>query len=168
MTHICVSKPTTIGSDNGLSPAWRQAIIWTNDRILFIVPLETKFGGFLIRIYKFFSMKRIWKRRMRNGGHLSRPRCVKHMLLLCNIRTIIFYHCYAQTEREYRHFDEITVISYTGCSRNNNSLCNHWPQFRQNGICHPIETIWTIWLNCDPFIIWKIMFSFIPCGLICP
>ena len=30
VTHICVSKQTLIGSDNGLSPDRRQAIIWTN------------------------------------------------------------------------------------------------------------------------------------------
>ena len=30
VTHICVSKLTIIGSDNGLSPDRRQAIIWTN------------------------------------------------------------------------------------------------------------------------------------------
>ena len=29
VTHICVSKHTTIGSDNGLAPGRRQAIIWT-------------------------------------------------------------------------------------------------------------------------------------------
>ena len=34
VTHICVSNPTIIGSDNGLSPSWRQAIIWTNIGIL--------------------------------------------------------------------------------------------------------------------------------------
>ena len=28
--HICVGNPTIIGSDNGLSPGRRQAIIWTN------------------------------------------------------------------------------------------------------------------------------------------
>ena len=28
--HKCVSKLTIIGSDNGLSPGRRQAIIWTN------------------------------------------------------------------------------------------------------------------------------------------
>ena len=28
-THLCVSNPTTIGSDNGLSPGRHQAIIWT-------------------------------------------------------------------------------------------------------------------------------------------
>ena len=39
-THICVGKLTNIGSDNGLSPARRQAIIWTNAGILLIGPLS--------------------------------------------------------------------------------------------------------------------------------
>ena len=30
VTHIYVSNLTIIGSDNGLSPGRRQAIIWTN------------------------------------------------------------------------------------------------------------------------------------------
>ena len=30
VTYICVSKLTIIGSDNGLSPGRRQAIIWTS------------------------------------------------------------------------------------------------------------------------------------------
>ena len=34
VTHICVSKITIIGSDNGLSPGRRQAIIWTNENVL--------------------------------------------------------------------------------------------------------------------------------------
>ena len=36
MTHISISKLTIIGSDNGLSPDRRQAIIWTNAGILLI------------------------------------------------------------------------------------------------------------------------------------
>ena len=36
MTHICFSKLTIIGSDNGLSPRKRRAIIWTNAAILSI------------------------------------------------------------------------------------------------------------------------------------
>ena len=36
MTHICVGKTTIIGSDNGLWPGRRQAIIWTNAGILLI------------------------------------------------------------------------------------------------------------------------------------
>ena len=44
VTHICVRKLTTIGSDNGLSPARRQANIWTNAGILLIGPLGTNFS----------------------------------------------------------------------------------------------------------------------------
>ena len=36
VTHICVNILTIIGSDNGLSPGRRQAIIWTNAGILLI------------------------------------------------------------------------------------------------------------------------------------
>ena len=36
VTHVCVSKLSIIGSDNGLSPYRRQAIIWTNAGILWI------------------------------------------------------------------------------------------------------------------------------------
>ena len=41
VTHICVCKQTSIGSDNGLSPGRCQAIIWTNAGILLIGPLGT-------------------------------------------------------------------------------------------------------------------------------
>ena len=43
VTHICVSKLTIIASDNGLSPDWHQAIIWTNGGILLMRPLWTNF-----------------------------------------------------------------------------------------------------------------------------
>ena len=51
VTHICVSKQTRIGSNNGLSPSWRQAIIWTNAGILFIGPLGTNFNEISIEIH---------------------------------------------------------------------------------------------------------------------
>ena len=41
VTHICVSNLTIIGSDNGLSPGRRQAIIWPNAGILLIVTWGT-------------------------------------------------------------------------------------------------------------------------------
>ena len=34
VSHICVNKLTTFGSDDGLSPGRCQATIWTNDEIL--------------------------------------------------------------------------------------------------------------------------------------
>ena len=48
--YIIVSKHTIIGSDNGLSPDRRQAIIWTNAGILLIGPLGTDFSEILIKI----------------------------------------------------------------------------------------------------------------------
>ena len=58
MTHICVGNLTNIGSDNGLSPGRRQAIIWTNAGILLIRPLGTNFSEHLIKI-QTFSFKRM-------------------------------------------------------------------------------------------------------------
>ena len=42
--HICLSKLTIIGSDNGLTPGQRQAIIWTNAEIVLIGPLGANFN----------------------------------------------------------------------------------------------------------------------------
>ena len=50
VTHICVSKLTIIGSDNGLSPGRRQAIIWTTARILLIWASGTNLSEILIEI----------------------------------------------------------------------------------------------------------------------
>ena len=58
VTHICVSKLTIIGSDNGLSPGRRQAITWTNVGILLIGPLGTNFSEMLIEMHTF-SFKKI-------------------------------------------------------------------------------------------------------------
>ena len=41
---MCVSKPTIIGSDNGLSPGRHQAIIWTNAGISPIRTFGTNFN----------------------------------------------------------------------------------------------------------------------------
>ena len=57
VTHICVGNLTIIGSDNGLSPGRRQAIIWTNAGILLIGPLGTNFSEILIDIHTFSFMK---------------------------------------------------------------------------------------------------------------
>ena len=53
--HICVSKLSIIGSNNGLSPDQCQAIIWTNDGILLIGSLGTNFSEILIKIQTFFQ-----------------------------------------------------------------------------------------------------------------
>ena len=58
VTHICVNKLTIIGSDNGLSPSRRQAIIWTNAGMLLIRPSGTNFSEILIEI-DVFSFKKM-------------------------------------------------------------------------------------------------------------
>ena len=55
--HICIGKLTSIGSDNGLSPEQRQAIIWTNVGILLIEPLGANFSEISIEILTFSFMK---------------------------------------------------------------------------------------------------------------
>ena len=62
VTHICVSKLTIIGSENGLSPGRRQAIIWTNAGMLLIWPLGTNFNEILIEI-RTFSFKKMHLKR---------------------------------------------------------------------------------------------------------
>ena len=57
MTHICVSKLAVIGSDNGLSPDRRQAIIWANAGLWLIGPLGTNFSEILIEILTFSFKK---------------------------------------------------------------------------------------------------------------
>ena len=61
VTHICVGKLTIIGSDNGLSPERRQAIIWTNAQIWLIGPLGTNFSDILIEIQAFSFKKTHFK-----------------------------------------------------------------------------------------------------------
>ena len=72
VTHICVSKLTIIGSDNGLSPGRRQAIIRTNAGILLIRPLGTNFSKFLVEIL-ICSFK---KMRLKVSSAKRRPFCL--------------------------------------------------------------------------------------------
>ena len=54
---ICVSNLSIIGSDNGLSPGWRQAIFWTNAGILLIRTLGTNASEILSEIHTFSFTK---------------------------------------------------------------------------------------------------------------
>ena len=53
VTHICVGKLTIIGSDNGLLPGRRHAIIWNNAGVLLTEPLGTNFSEISIGIQIF-------------------------------------------------------------------------------------------------------------------
>ena len=57
VTHICVIKLTIIGSDNGLVPARRQAIVWTNAGIWLIGLMGTNFSEIRIGILSFLFKK---------------------------------------------------------------------------------------------------------------
>ena len=72
VTHICVGNLTITGSDNGLSPHRRQAIIWTKARILLIRPLGTNFKEMLIEILTFSFMKM----RLKVSSAKWRPFCL--------------------------------------------------------------------------------------------
>ena len=48
---------TIIGSDNVLSPGWRQAMIWNNTGILLIGPLATNLSEIVIKIQTFSFKK---------------------------------------------------------------------------------------------------------------
>ena len=72
VTHICVSRLTIIGSDNGLSPEGRQAIIWTNAGILFIGPLGTNFSENSIEFLTFSFTKM----RLKVSSAKWRPSCL--------------------------------------------------------------------------------------------
>ena len=85
MTHICVSKRTIIGSDNGLSPGRRQAIIWTNAGILLIRTLGTKFSEILIKIITF-SLK---KMHLKVSPAKRRPFCLS-LNVLMTFRKVYF------------------------------------------------------------------------------
>ena len=72
VTHICVGNLTIIGSDNGLSPDRRQAIIWANAGILLFGPLGTNFNEILIAILTF-SFK---KMRLKVSSAKRQPFCL--------------------------------------------------------------------------------------------
>ena len=74
VTQIYVTKLTIIGSDNGLSPGRRQAIILTNAGILLIGPLGTNSSEIVIFIQEKAFENVVWKM----AAILSRPQCVKH------------------------------------------------------------------------------------------
>ena len=58
VTHICVSKQSIIGSDNGLSPGRCQAIMGTNAEILSIRTLGKNFSEILSESHTF-SLKKM-------------------------------------------------------------------------------------------------------------
>ena len=113
VTHICVSKLTTIGSDNGLSPSRRQAIIWTNAGILLIGPSGTNFSEILIKIHKY-SFK---KMHLKMSPGRFRPFCLglNALAIHLTLTSSHFYHqmILTRTIIEYPHQQQQLQLSLT-------------------------------------------------------
>ena len=88
VTHICISKLNIIGSDNGLSPGRRQAIIWTNAGILLIGSLWTNFREILSQIHTSSLKKMHFK--MSSGKW--RPNCLVLNVLTAIILTLFSWN----------------------------------------------------------------------------
>ena len=128
VTHICVSKLTIIGSDNGLSPDRRQAIIWTNARLLLIGPLGTNFSEILIEILTF-SFK---KMRLKVSSAKRRTFCLglnvlTHGVLtkMASILQTTFYMFFSYGHHLYFDSSYIEIYSW-GPIKNKSSLVEAW------------------------------------------
>ena len=78
VTHICISKLTTIGWDNNWS---HQAIIWTNVGTVLIGPLGINFSEILIKICSFsFKTRQHSTQSVRNMPPPSPRHLLPHFL----------------------------------------------------------------------------------------
>ena len=93
VTHICVGTLTIIGSDNGLSPSRRQAIIWTNAGLLSIGPLGKNFNQISIKFLSF-SFKKL---RLKVSSAKWRPFCLG-LNVLRYLYSKDFIHCLQTSE----------------------------------------------------------------------
>ena len=116
MTHICVTKLTIIGSDNGLSPGRRQAIIWNNAWILSIERLGTNCSEILIAIL-IFSFK---KMRLKVSSAKWRPFCLGLNVLIYiaptsdKIVLVLYAYCnlkHVLNDRLYWHLRNSTLLT---------------------------------------------------------
>ena len=113
VTHICISKLVTIGSDNCLSPDQHQAIIWTNAGILLIGPLRTNFSEIFENVIR------------KMAAILSRPQYVNQNLFSVQVLVLNIAEC--QTENEV--FAKLKMTCNTVISEHDIKLYFHSKQF---------------------------------------
>ena len=89
VTHMCVGNVAIIGSDNGLSPGRRQAIIRTNAGILLKGPLGTNFSELLIEILIFSFAKMRLKVSSAKRRPFSRHQCVNKKICRYDMTKIV-------------------------------------------------------------------------------
>ena len=102
---MSVSKLSIIGSDNGLSPGRRQAIIWINAGILLIGSLGTNFSGISIKIYTF-SFK---KMHLNMSSGKWRPFC-----LCLNVLRFPYIRDFTVSQNKVLRFQSIKAINSLG------------------------------------------------------
>ena len=168
VTLICVDNLTIIGSDNGLSPGRRQAIIWTNAWILLIGPLGTNFIEMLIEIHTF-SFKKIHLKMLSGKWQ---PFCLGlNVLTMKDNQALVFhgkrFQLSVQSLKEI--FKKINTLFYVpemasvckGFRCNGFSFINSSPS-GQNG-CHFTDDIFRcIFVNEKFCILIKISLKFVP------
>ena len=106
VTHICVSKLIIIGSDSGLLPGRRQAIIWTNAGLLLIGPLGTNFNEILIEIYTF-SFK---KMHLEMSSGKWRPSCLGLNVLTQKRRICHLLSCQYTDRYDFEWYSQLMYI----------------------------------------------------------
>ena len=97
VTHICISKLTTIGSYNGSLPGWHQAIIWINVEILLIQTWGTNFCKILSNVCAlvyFHSRKCIY--RLRDGASSSQSFLIEGWYIWILLRLVLFVYQWKQ------------------------------------------------------------------------
>ena len=142
MTHICVGKQTIIGSDNGLSPGRRQAIILTNARILLIGPLGRNFSEISIKILTFSFTKM----HLKVSSGKQRPSCLG--LNVLNSVLLLPWYDYVVTLKY--------VLRYWPLVRE----CSGFPAQRasSNAEFGVLLSSWTsFWTNNGLLVIWNAM-----------
>ena len=132
MTHICVSKLTIIGSDNGLSPGQRQAIIWTNAEILLFWTLGTNFSEILIKIHTF-SFK---KMRLKMSSGKWQPFCF-------GLNVLMLMWCYCQWHHINVNAFQM-IDNWTICF----SFC--WLTIKKHGCMTLLTISWGIYMYLCP------------------
>ena len=107
MTHICVCRLTITGSDNGLTPGRRQAIIWTNAGILLIGPLGTNVSENFIE----FAAFSFTKMRFKLSSAKWRPFCLrlnvsKSLFPMWRFRVRDYNHVCREANKANGHIDQ--------------------------------------------------------------
>ena len=131
VTHICVSKLTIIGSDNGLSPGRRQAIIWTNAGILLIGPLGIKFSEIFIKILSF-SFKKI---RLKMSSAKRRPFC-----LGLNVLSKLWYNSWPNVTKWHWSGSTLVQMMAQCLMPPSDYRTQYWP-FMEDFLFHSSERI---------------------------